>query len=46
MKNVDEDRTWRLGEVNISKTDTYKYLGMIVDGKGCERTKTERIARS
>ena len=35
-----------LGGKKIHLTKSYKYLGMMMDEKGCERTKNEIIGRA
>ena len=42
----DNDRVWMLGGNEIKRTREYKYLGMWLDEKGSERTKSDRISRA
>ena len=42
----DRDRTWMLGGNEIGRTEEYKYLGIWLDERGCEKTKQDRIART
>ena len=41
----DEGRTWDLGNMKIGRNNSYKYLGMIIDEQGTDRTKRDRIAK-
>ncbi|KAG0713850.1 hypothetical protein GWK47_015278 [Chionoecetes opilio] len=41
-----DDRIWMVGGNEIKRTKEYKYLGIWLDDKGCEKTKHERIARA
>ncbi|XP_045136283.1 uncharacterized protein LOC123519226 [Portunus trituberculatus] len=43
---LDRNRTWMLGGEEIGRTKEYKYLGIWLDERGCERTKQEKIART
>ena len=45
-EEMDRDRSWTLGGMEIKRTSEYKYLGMTMDEKGCDRTKNERVARA
>ena len=45
-ENEDDSRSWMLGGKKIHRTRSYKYLGMMLDEKECERTKNERIGRA
>ena len=42
----DDGRAWRIGEMEIGRTDQYKYLGIMVDENGTDRTKLDRIAKA
>ncbi|KAG0725205.1 hypothetical protein GWK47_039070 [Chionoecetes opilio] len=42
----DADRIWMVGGNEIKRTKEYKYLGIWLDDKGCEKTQHERIARA
>ena len=42
----DVDKVWMLGECIIRKTDEYKYLGVTVSVKGCEKAKSEKIFKA
>ena len=43
---VDIERTWRLGENNVMRTNEYKYLGVTLNVKGCEKAKSEKIFKA
>ncbi len=45
-EEMDRNRTWTLGGIDIKRTNEYKHLGMTMDEKGCEKTKHERVARA
>ena len=42
----DVGRTWKLGEMTLKRTKKYQYFGMLVDEKGCEDTKCDRLSRA
>ena len=43
---VDVERTWRLGENDVMRTNEYKYLGVTLNVKGCEQAKSEKIFKT
>ena len=42
----DRDRTWMLGGNEIGRTEEYKYLGIWLDERGCQKTKQDRLGSS
>ena len=40
----DSDIAWRLGGRELQEVEEYKYLGIWVSTKGCERSKNEKIS--
>ena len=44
-ENEDDCLSWKLGGTKIHMTYSCKYLGIMLDEIGCEKTKYERIGR-
>ena len=40
----EENMTWRLGDNELEQTTEYKYLGVWLSAKGCEKAKNEKIS--
>ena len=45
-ENEDDNKSWMIGGKRIHRTKCYKYMGMMLDEKGCEKPKYVRIGRS
>ena len=43
---VDENSTWRIGENDVKRTEEYKYLGVTLNVRGCEKAKGEKIFKA
>ena len=42
----DRDKMWTLCGNQMKRTDEYKYLGVTLNDKGCEKAKSEKIAKA
>ena len=45
-ENEDDSRSWMLGGKKIHRIKSCRYLGMMLDEKGCEKIKNESIGRA
>ena len=45
--NVEElDRKWKIGNAEIGRTNEYRYLGCVLNEKGCEPAKNDKIFKA
>ena len=42
----DADKVWELGGNQMKRTEEYKYLGVTLNVKGCEKAKSEKMSRA